>query len=168
MIPMPTSLLEIQTSGDSTRSGAEEKEFENGRKSPAKIVPIEGGNFLKGREDALSGLSPEAADEFKAVSLMRLQSAGTKLFLRGQQPRGVFVLNWGSAKLSVATARGRAVIVRIAKPGDILGLNAVISGRPYETTAEILTSSQVDYIESADFHRLLERHESASHRSRVL
>lgn len=41
-----------------------------------------------------------------------------------------------SLKLSISASEGKTLILRIAKPGEILGLPAVMSGTPYEMTAE--------------------------------
>jgi len=68
------------------------------------------------------------------------------LFIEGQQPRGVFVLCTGKAKLSTSSAEGRTVITKISEAGDVLGLSAVISSRPYEVTAEMVEPGQANFI----------------------
>ncbi len=68
------------------------------------------------------------------------------LFIEGQQPRGVFVLCAGKAKLSTSSAEGKTIITKISEAGDVLGLNATISNRPYEVTAEMLEPGQVNFI----------------------
>ena len=54
------------------------------------------------------------------------------LFVEGQVPRGIFVLCKGSVKLSINSPSGRTMIVKLAEPGEVLGLSATISGKPYE------------------------------------
>jgi CRP/FNR family transcriptional regulator len=68
------------------------------------------------------------------------------LFIEGQQPRGVFVLCTGKAKLSTSSAEGRTVITKISEAGDVLGLSATISNRPYEVTAEMIEPGQANFI----------------------
>jgi CRP/FNR family cyclic AMP-dependent transcriptional regulator len=68
------------------------------------------------------------------------------LFIEGQQPRGVFVLCTGKAKLSTSSAEGRTVITKISEAGDVLGLSAAISNRPYEVTAEMVEPGQANFI----------------------
>jgi CRP/FNR family cyclic AMP-dependent transcriptional regulator len=68
------------------------------------------------------------------------------LFIEGQQPRAVFVLCTGKAKLSTSSAEGKTIITKISEPGDVLGLNATISNRPYEVTAEVIEPGQADFI----------------------
>ncbi len=68
------------------------------------------------------------------------------LFLEGQQPRGVFVLCAGKAKLYTSSRDGKTIIVKLSEAGDILGLNATISNRPYEVTAEMIEPGQANFI----------------------
>ena len=68
------------------------------------------------------------------------------LFIEGQQPRGVFVLCTGKEKLSTSSAEGKTVITKISDPGDVLGLSATISNRPYEVTAEMIEPGQANFI----------------------
>jgi hypothetical protein len=42
----------------------------------------------------------------------------------------VFVLCTGRVKLSTCSHEGKTIITKISQPGDVLGLNAVISNRP--------------------------------------
>lgn len=68
------------------------------------------------------------------------------LFLEGQLPRGVFVLCTGKAKLSTSSTEGKTVILNLAEAGDVLGLNATISNKPYEVTAEMVEPGQANFI----------------------
>ena len=68
------------------------------------------------------------------------------LFIEGQQPRGVFVLCTGKVKLSTSSQEGKTIITKISDPGDVLGLNATISNRPYEVTAEMVEPGQANFI----------------------
>ena len=77
------------------------------------------------------------------------------LFVEGQLPRGIFVLCKGSVKLSINSPSGRTVIVKLAEPGEVLGLSATISGKPYEVTAETLDPCQVNFVKRDDFLHFL-------------
>ena len=68
------------------------------------------------------------------------------LIMEGQQPRGVFVLCTGKAKLSASSRDGKTIITKIAEAGDVLGLNATISNVPYEVTAEMMEPGQANFI----------------------
>jgi CRP/FNR family transcriptional regulator len=56
------------------------------------------------------------------------------------------VLCTGKAKLSTSSAEGKTVITKISEAGDVLGLSAVISNRPYEVTAEMIEPGQANFI----------------------
>jgi CRP/FNR family transcriptional regulator, cyclic AMP receptor protein len=56
------------------------------------------------------------------------------------------VLCTGSAKISICSSDGKKLIMRIAKPGDVLGLYAGLTGRPYAATAELLEPGQVSFV----------------------
>jgi CRP/FNR family transcriptional regulator, cyclic AMP receptor protein len=77
------------------------------------------------------------------------------LFVEGQMPRGIFVLCKGSVKLSINSPNGRTIIVKIAEPGEVLGLSATISGKPYEVTAETIDPCQVNFVKREDFLKFL-------------
>jgi CRP/FNR family transcriptional regulator len=84
------------------------------------------------------------------------------LFIEGQQPRGVFVLCAGKVKLSTSSQEGKTIITKLSDPGDVLGLNATISNRPYEVTAEMIEPGQANFIaRDAFLHFLRENGEVA-------
>lgn len=90
---------------------------------------------------------------------------GAVLFMEGEAPRGVLVLCKGRVKLSMTSAEGKTVILRIVKPGEVLGLHAAVSGEPYQSTAETLEPCQVNFIRREDFLRFLREHAEASIRA---
>jgi CRP/FNR family transcriptional regulator, cyclic AMP receptor protein len=77
------------------------------------------------------------------------------VFMEGQAPRGVYILCQGRAKLMTTNKDGRTLILKIAEPGEILGLHAVISGKPHECTVETLQPAQLAFIHRDDFLRFL-------------
>jgi CRP/FNR family cyclic AMP-dependent transcriptional regulator len=103
-------------------------------------------------------LSPPALKDFEAVRSYATYPAGAILFMEKQDPRGVFVLCAGEVKLSISSSRGKTLILRIAKPGEILGLMAVMSGNSYEVTAETLHPCQVAFIRRNDFLGFVAKH----------
>jgi CRP/FNR family transcriptional regulator len=60
------------------------------------------------------------------------------------------------------SAEGKTLIVRICEPGEVLGLNATLSGDPYESTAQALESCQVTFVRRQDFLKLVQSHAEAS------
>jgi CRP/FNR family cyclic AMP-dependent transcriptional regulator len=91
-------------------------------------------------------LSPQAAQRLNEIKSTAVYPKGAMLFIEGQQPRGVFVLCVGKAKLSTSSREGKTIITKLSDGGDVLGLNAVISNRPYEVTAEMMEPGQANFI----------------------
>src|ERR1700680_2509537 len=80
------------------------------------------------------------------------------LFIEGQQPRGVFVLCAGKVKLSTSSKEGKTIITKLSDAGDVLGLNATVSNRPYEVTAEMVEPGQANFIPRDSFLQFLREH----------
>ena len=103
-------------------------------------------------------LKPPALKDFNAIRTTATYPGGALLYLEKQDPRGVFVLCAGEVKLSISSSAGKTLILRIAKPGEILGLMAVLANTPYEVTAETPHPCQVAFVRREDFLRLLAKH----------
>jgi CRP/FNR family transcriptional regulator len=80
------------------------------------------------------------------------------LFVEGQAPRGAFALCQGRVKLSLSSSDGKTLILKIADPGEVLGLSATLSGKPYELTAETIEPCQINFFQRENFLRLLHQH----------
>jgi CRP/FNR family transcriptional regulator len=99
------------------------------------------------REEHLFCNLPAAAiQRLNDIKSTAVYPKATMLFIEGQQPRGVFVLCTGKAKLSTSSSEGKTIITKISEAGDVLGLNATISNRPYEVTAEMIEPGQANFI----------------------
>lgn len=91
------------------------------------------------------------------VSRSRIYPRGNVVFHEGNVSRGVYILSSGRAKVSISSADGKKLIIRIASPGDVLGLYAGLTGRPFEATAEMLEGGRVDFISRQDLLDLIAR-----------
>jgi CRP/FNR family cyclic AMP-dependent transcriptional regulator len=104
------------------------------------------------------GLSSDVLKSFSAASHLSTYPGGAVLFVEGQMPRGGFVLCSGKVKLSTTSRDGKVLILKMALPGEALGLSAVISATPYELTAETAGPCQVNFIDRESLMRLLDRY----------
>jgi CRP/FNR family transcriptional regulator len=98
---------------------------------------------------------------FEALKYATVFPKGAVLFVEGQSPRGVFMLCTGRVKLTTCSSDGKALITRIAEGGEVLGLGAAVSGKPYMVTAETLNPCQVNFIKREDFLRFLKENGTA-------
>ena len=124
--------------------------------SPYGMEMVESCITCKLRTDRIfCDLPPTALQAFENIKYAAAYHPGAVLFVEGQIPRGIFVLCKGSVKLSINSPNGRTVIVKLAEPGEVLGLSATISGKPYEVTAETLDPCQVNFVKREDFLHFL-------------
>src|SRR5712691_1857949 len=111
------------------------------------------------REEYLfCNLSPAASERLTEIKSTAVYPKSAMLFIEGQSPRGVFVLCTGKAKLSTSSSDGKTIILKISEPGDVLGLNATISNRPYEATAEMVEPGQANFIARDALLQFLREH----------
>lgn len=110
----------------------------------------------------LAGLSASAVAALDAIQVTTTYPSGSVLFVERETPRGVFVLTSGRVKLSIGSANGKVMILRIAKPGEILGLHAVVSHTVFQATAETIEPCKVSFVRSDEFLRFLREYPQAS------
>lgn len=103
-------------------------------------------------------LTPSALCKLNDIKATALYPKSAILFVEGQQPRGIFVLCGGKAKLSISSRRGKTVITAMAGSGDVLGLSATISNHPYEVTAEMVEPGQANFISGGSLLQFLREH----------
>ncbi len=132
-------------------------------RSPYGLEIIESCLACPFREERLfCDLSPPAVKTLSTITSAATYPKGAILFLEGQAPRGVFILCSGRTKLSISSADGKTIILKIAECGEVLGLSATVSGRPYEATAEILEPAQANFIARDDFLSFLREYGEAA------
>ena len=102
-------------------------------------------------------LSPDVLKSFNSFSRVTPHPGGAILFLEGQTPRGALVVCSGKVKLSTTSKEGKVLVLKVAEPGDIIGLSAAISGESYEITAETVGPCLVNFVARDGLLRLMER-----------
>lgn len=100
-------------------------------------------------------------EDLEKIKYASAYPQGAVLFVEGQSARGAYIICSGRVKLSTTSREGKTLIVRIANAGDVLGMHATVSGKPYELTAETLQPCQLDFLKRDDFLRFLQKHGDA-------
>lgn len=119
-------------------------------------------------ELAVDGPAAELSSLMQAIhssnisNLSLLHPRGKVLFAEGELSRGVFILRAGRAAVSISSSEGRMVILRIAQPGDVLGLNSVLCNLPYNTTVKTIQSCRTDFIPRTDLVALMQKSQPAA------
>lgn len=101
---------------------------------------------------SVSSPSLQALDRIKHVSSY---PEGAMIFMEGETARGVYIVCQGRVKLLTTNSEGKTMIVKIARPGEILGLYATISAVKLEVTAETLQPTQLAFVTREDFLRYI-------------
>src|SRR6202045_1478521 len=109
-------------------------------------------------EHLFCNLPLAAVQKLNEIKSTAVYPKSAMLFIEGQQPRGVFVLCAGKVKLSTSSKEGKTIITKLSEAGDVLGLNATISNRPYEVTAEMVEPGQANFIARDAFLQFLRNH----------
>jgi CRP/FNR family transcriptional regulator len=102
----------------------------------------------------------DALRDFDQIKSIGCYARRTVLFAEGRPVRGIYILCDGRAKLSIGADNGKRLTLRIAGPGEVLGLGASLSSTPYEVTAEVLDDSQVVFVRRKELIKFLREHRS--------
>lgn len=116
-------------------------------------------------EHLFCNLSVQAGQRLNEIKSTAVYPKGAMLFIEGQMARGVFVLCSGKVKLSTTSREGKTIITKISDSGDVLGLNAVVSNRPYEVTAEMMEPGQANFIPKDSLQLMLKDFPEAAMRA---
>jgi len=95
-------------------------------------------------------------------NLSLVHPRGKVLFAEGEPGRGVFILRTGRAIVSISSSEGRLVILRIAQPGEVLGLSSVLRNTSYNTTVKTIESGRTDFIPRRELADLMEKSQPAA------
>lgn len=113
------------------------------------------------KTDCFCSLTNEALSELRSTGRNLLFEEGERLLHEGHASESVYVICSGRAKLTASSPDGRLLIVRIAGPGDLLGLAAVLKGQRQNVSAEALEPCEVKSIERSEFFRFMEHFRDA-------
>src|SRR5512140_3464896 len=82
---------------------------------------------------------------------------GMRLFSEGETPRGVAMLYKGRVKLTMNSADGKTLVLKMAKPGDFLDLGSCLLGKPHEVSAETVEPVELRSLDQKEFLRLIQQ-----------
>lgn len=103
-------------------------------------------------------LTQSALRELEEISYSLRYPGGTALIAEGEPARGVYVIQSGRVKVFICSGEGRTLILRLAKPGDVLGIPGTLSGKQYEVTAETIGPCQLTFLKREHFLRFMNAH----------
>lgn len=106
---------------------------------------------------AFCNLNPDARSFLEANSIVVEYPRGNVLFREGDNCSAVFIMCSGKIKISATSREGRTLILRIARAGDVVGMNAALTGDLHEVTAEALESCRVRVLPLRQFTYMLQQ-----------
>lgn len=90
-------------------------------------------------------------------AIQRIYRKKQSLFYEGALAAGVYVVRSGQVKVFKTGPEGKELILRIAKAGDLLGAESVLSGQTCTSTAEMLEDGEVAFTDKNSFLDKLRR-----------
>lgn len=107
-------------------------------------------------------LGSEALRELEVSGSRMRFAAGESVLREGYSADRVYVVCRGRIKLTASSAEGRLLLLRIAGPGDVLGLAAALKETKQQVTAVALEACEVKAMERAEFFRLMDHFQDVS------
>ncbi|HVZ18175.1 MAG TPA: Crp/Fnr family transcriptional regulator [Terriglobales bacterium] len=105
----------------------------------------------------LPGLSRTSSIELAKASTLMSFHPEDLIYTEGEQASGAYLIREGKVKLVATSSDGKALILRIAGPGEIISLSAGLSHRTNDTSALVVEPTTVSYIKAANLYRLMEQ-----------
>jgi len=112
----------------------------------------------------LAELGAQAARDLAKVFTPDTLPQDTILFREGEESSGIFILCRGAARIYLGDANHASVTLHSCRPGEVLGLSAVLSEHPYEVSAALTMRSRLLFIPARDFRRWLQKNPEGSMR----
>jgi len=119
------------------------------------------------------GVAPDhrAADLYSLLRAVRaskinsfnsVHGRGQVVFAEGEPARGVYILRSGRATVSISSSEGRVVMLRLARPGDLLGVNSVLQDSFYDTTVKTLETCTTEFITRAELIEVVKQNRAGA------
>ena len=109
-------------------------------------------------QTCFSILKGEDLKELSRVKISNIYKKGQIIFYEGMNPAGIYCVSKGKIKVSKIGYDGKEQIVRFVLDGSLLGVRALLGGRPYSATATTLEDSIVCFINKEFFLQILSKY----------
>ena len=96
-------------------------------------------------------------EAMEAKGSVTAHTLGALIFTAGETARGIHMVRKGRVKLTMDSAEGKTLTLKITTPGDFLDLGACVLGKPHEVSAEALEAIETQFLPQADFMRLIQK-----------
>jgi CRP-like cAMP-binding protein len=100
-------------------------------------------------------------NDLQPVERVERLPADAILFHEGDAPKGAFVIHGGQVDLAFSSKKGLVRSLRCAGPGEIVGLEAVVTNQPHDCTATTATAANIGFVPKETLQEFLEANPSA-------
>ncbi|MFZ5816705.1 MAG: Crp/Fnr family transcriptional regulator [Bacillota bacterium] len=107
---------------------------------------------------AFATLPAETVSDLVSLMSLRTYRKGSHLFYQGEDPHAVWFLETGRAKWFKISEDGQEQILQLVKPGEPVGLVALLDRKPYVAAAMALEDTTAWALSIHDFDRMVMRH----------
>jgi CRP/FNR family transcriptional regulator, cyclic AMP receptor protein len=108
-------------------------------------------------------LSAAALREFHSLGICHHYQSHIAFIHEGFPADHVVIICSGRVKLVASSSEGRLLLLRVAGPGDILGLATLFQGALHRVNAETVVPSNIKSISRADFLGFVETYPEVAH-----
>lgn len=105
--------------------------------------------FCKVEHDSMAEINDE--------KICTLYKRGQIVFHENSRPLGIFCVNRGKIKLVKTGDDGKEQILRLIKPGDLMGYRALLSGDKYSVSAVVMEDAGICFIPKDLFMAVLHK-----------
>ena len=121
----------------------------------ADSTSVPAGNSL------FSDLSEPAIRVINEIAQVCRRPKGAIMFFEGDPALGVYILYEGRANVITVDSEGKTLILKVALPGDVLGVNSVFADTLQAATVETVEPCRFAFIAREDFVKLIKEHSDA-------
>jgi CRP/FNR family cyclic AMP-dependent transcriptional regulator len=107
-------------------------------------------------------LSANALRDLDSIGICRQRDTHVVLFREGLSAEHLHIICDGRVKITASSSEGRLFLLRVAGPGDILGLAALYERTLHRVSAETIAPCIIKSIPRADYLRVMETHADIS------
>jgi CRP/FNR family transcriptional regulator len=101
------------------------------------------------------GFSEAHVDAFKDAIVESLHKKRSVVYMEGEDCTGLYIVRSGRVKLVRSAKSGKEQIIKILRPGDLLGLEVFYDAATYANTAVAMEDSDLCFVDKATFFKIL-------------
>ncbi len=119
--------------------------------------PIDCQNCKKRFTSVFCRVENDTVDTINDEKVCTPYKKGQVIFHEGARPLGIYCVNRGKIKLVKMGEDGKEQILRLIKPGDLMGYRALLSGDKYSASAVVMEDSGICFIPKDLFMGVLQK-----------